>query len=83
MTHSRPLWHLQNALNVYQINLSQHLLQTPIIFLNALKYQISFQGYKVWNDFLTNQEKEIKSYILFSKTIKSKLTETEQGERYF
>ena len=117
MTHSRPLLRSLNALNIYQINLFQHLLfmynfnknEAPIIFnnltkkpihkyptrfsknsfslktffLNGSKYCISFRGPKVWNDFLTNEEKEITSYLLFSKTIKSKLIETEEEIRYF
>ena len=37
---------------------------------------------KVWNDFLTNDEKEINSYLLFSKTIKSKLIVTEQEDLF-
>ena len=117
MTHSRPLLRSLNALNIYQINLFQHLHfmynfnknETPIIFynlikkpihkyptkfsknsfslktffLNGSKYCISFRGPKIWNDFLTNEEKEINSYLLFSKAIKSKLIETEEERRYF
>ena len=117
MTHSRPLLRSLNALNIYQINLFEHLRfmynfnkkETPIIFnnlikkaihkyqtkfsknsfslktffLNGSKYCISFRGPKVWNDFLTNEEKEINSYLLFSKTIISKLIETEEELRYF
>ena len=37
---------------------------------------------KVWNDFLTNDEKEINSYLLLSKTIKSKLIVTEQEDLF-
>ena len=112
MTHSRPLLRSLNTLNVYQINLFQHLRfmynlsknETPAVFnnlikkpvnkypkiifsennfslksffLNGSKFCISFQGPKVWNDFLTNEEKEINSYALFSRAIKSKLIETD------
>ena len=42
----------------------------------------SFRGHKVWNDFLINEEKEINSYLLFPKTIKSKLIVTEQELTY-
>ena len=38
----------------------------------------SFRGPKVWNDFSTNEEKEVNSYLVFSKAIKSKSIETEQ-----
>ena len=66
--------------------------ETPIIFNNLIKkpihkygskYCISFRGPKVWRDFLTNEEKGINFYLLFSKTIKSKLIETEKVLRYF
>ena len=33
--------------------------------------------------FLTNKEKEINSYALFSRTIKSKLIETDEELKYF
>ena len=42
----------------------------------------SFRGPKVWNNFLTNEEKEVNSYLLFSKAIKSKSIETEQELTY-
>ena len=105
LTHSRPLMRSLNALNVYQINLYQHLNfmhkvnnnVAPIAFheiftkpshkyptnfsynsfslkkcsLNSTKYSISFRGPKLWNDFLNNEEKQIRSYTIFSKKIKS------------
>ena len=42
----------------------------------------SFRVPKVWNYFLINEEKEVNSYLLLSKTIKSKLIETEQELTY-
>ena len=42
-----------------------------------MKYFISVRGPKSWNDFLQNEEKEIQSYSVFQKTVKSKLIETE------
>ena len=42
-----------------------------------MKYCISVQGPKLWNDFLQKEEKEIQSYSVFQKTVKSKLFETE------
>ena len=120
MTHSRPLLrslNTLNVLNVYQINLFQHLRfmynfnknETPVVFnnlikkpvhkyptkfsknnfslksffLNGSKFCVSFRGPKVWNDFLTNKEKEINSYALFSRAIKSKLIETDEELKYF
>ena len=51
--------------------------------VNSSKYFISFRGPKVWNDFLTNEEKEINSYALFLRAIKSKLIETDEELKYF
>ena len=116
MAYSRPLLRSLNALNIYQINLSQYLrfmynfnkngtliifnnlikkqnkyptkfsknsFSLKTFFLNGSKYCISFRGPKVWNDVLKNEEKGINSYLLFSKTIKCKLIETEEELRYF
>ena len=116
LTHSRPLLRSLNALNVYQINLYQHLNfmhkvsnnVAPLIFhemfkkpshkyptnfslnnfslkkccLNSTKYSISFRGPKLWNEFLNTDEKEISSYNLFSRKVKSKLLYTENKARY-
>ena len=117
LTHSRPLLRSLNALNVYQINLYQHLNfmhkvnnnVAPIAFheiftnpshnyptnfsynsfslkkcsLNSTKYSISFRGPKLWNDFLNNEEKQIRSYTVFSKKIKSKLLDAENELEFF
>ena len=116
LTHSRPLLR-SNALNVYQINLYQHLNfmhkvsnnVAPLMFndmfkkpshkcptnfshnsfslkkcsLNCIKYFISFRGPKLWNEFLNTDEKQISSYNLFSRKVKSKLLDTENKLRYF
>ena len=48
-----------------------------------MKYCISVRGPKLWNDFLQNEEKEIRSYSFFQLTLKSKLIETENEVTYF
>ena len=48
-----------------------------------MKYCILVRGPKLWNDFLQNEEKEIQSYSLFQKTVKSKLIEKESEVMYF
>ena len=90
LTHSRPLLPSLNALNVYQINLYQHLnFMHEVISclkkcsLNSTKYSISFRGPKLWNEFLNTDEKQISSYNLFSRKVKSKLLDTENEVRYF
>ena len=51
--------------------------------LNCTKYFISFRGPKLWNEFLNTDEKQISSYNLFSRKVKSKLLDTENKLRYF
>ena len=48
-----------------------------------MKYCISLREPKLWNEFLQSKEKKIQSYLLFKKTIKSKLIETENEVMYF
>ena len=75
---------LIRPLHKYPTKLKKKSFSLKTFFLDGWKYCISFQGAKVWNDFLTNEEKEINSYPFFLKTIKFKLIETEQQElRYF
>ena len=47
-----------------------------------MKYFISVRGPKLWNKCLQNAEKEIQSYSLFQKTIKSKFTEIENKNEF-
>ena len=47
------------------------------------KYSISFRGPKLWNELLNTDEKQISSYNLFSRKVKSKLLDTENELRYF
>ena len=74
---------IKKPIHKYPTKFSKNSFNLKAFFLNGSKYCISFRGPKVWNDFLTNEEKEINSYLLFSKTIKSKLIETEEELRYF
>ena len=65
---------IKNPIHMYPTKFSKNNFSLKMFFLNGWKYFISFRGPKVWNNFLTNEEKEINSYLLFSKTIQSKLT---------
>ena len=51
--------------------------------LNSTKYSISFRGPKLWNDFLNNEEKQIRFYTIFSKKIKSKVLDAENELEFF
>ena len=116
LTQSRPLLRSLNALNVYQINLYQHLafmyklnknkapptfnelIKKPFhkyptkfsencyrlkaISVKSTKYCISFRGPKIWNKFLTKEEKELQSFSIFKKVVPSKLFEGEHELEY-
>ena len=73
---------IKKRFHKYRTKFSKNSFSLKIFFVNGSKYCISFQSLKVWNDFLTNDEKEINSYLLFSKTIKSKLIVTEQEDLF-
>ena len=50
---------------------------------NSTKYSISTCVPKLWNDVINKEEKDIQSYSLFQKKIKSKLTEIGNEIDYF
>ena len=51
--------------------------------LRSTKYSISVRGPKIWNEFLSNEEKSIDSHALFLAKIKSLLLYTENERDYF
>ena len=117
LTHSKSLFENLNALNVYEINIHQHLNfihkfinnQIPSISsdiikrpdhkyptnfsqssfklkrysLNSTIYSMSIRGLKSWNDIINKEEKDIQSYSLFQKKVKSKLIKIENETDYF
>ena len=51
--------------------------------LNGTKYSISIRGPKLWNNVINKKEKDIQSYSLFQKKIKSKLIKIDNETDYF
>ena len=51
--------------------------------LNCAKVLISLHGLKLRNYVLDKKEKDIQSYSLFQKKLKSKLLQTENETKYF
>ena len=51
--------------------------------LTSSKYSLSVRGPKIWNEFLTKEEKGIQSHSVFSGKIKTKLFESENESKYF
>ena len=51
--------------------------------LTSTKHSISVSGPKIWNEFLTKEEKEIQSHSMFLRKIKTKLLESDNERKYF
>ena len=69
--------------NKYPTNFSQSSFYLKRYSLNSTKYSISIRGFKLWNDVINKEEKNIQSYFLFQKNIKSKLIEIENETDHF
>ena len=67
----------------YPKNFSQSSFYLKRYSLNSTKYSISIRGPKLWNDVINKEEKDIQSYSLFQKKIKSKLIKIENETDYF
>ena len=61
----------------YPTNFSRSSFCLKRYSLNSTKSSISIRGPKLWNDFINKEEKDIQSYSLFQKKIKSKLIKIE------
>ena len=51
--------------------------------LTSTKHSISVGGAKIWNEFLTKEEKEIQSHSIFLRKIRTKLLESDNERKYF
>ena len=67
----------------YPTNFSQSSFYLKRYSLNSTKYSISIRGPKLWNDVINKEEKDIQSYSLFQKKIRSKLIKIENETDYF
>ena len=74
---------IKNPKHKYPTKFSKNSYTAKSFSLSNMEYWVSVWGPKLWNDFLQNKEKEIQSYSLFQKTVKSKLIETENEIMYF
>ena len=54
-----------------------------IFSLTITKYSISVSEPKIWNEFLTKEEKEIQSHSIFLRKSKTKLLESDNERKYF
>ena len=51
--------------------------------VTSTKHSISVRGPKIWNKFLTKEEKEIQSHSIFLRKIKTKLLESNNERKFF
>ena len=74
---------LKKPLHKYPTNFSLNNFSLMKCCLNSTKNSISFRGPKLWNGYLNTDEKQIGSYNLFLRKVKSKILYTENELRYF
>ena len=55
----------------------------PISQLKSSNYRISIRGSFIWNDFLTEKEKEIENQSSFNTSVKLKLLSLENEVKFF
>ena len=69
-TIKKPDHKYPTKFSIFNYSLKKHSLKSS-------KFAVSCRGPKLWNEFLSNEEKKIESQILFQKRIKSKLLDME------
>ena len=74
---------IKKPLHKYPTKFSENCFSLKAIFLKSTKYYISFRGPKIWNKFLTKEEKKLQSFSIFKKAANSKLLEDEHEFKYF
>ena len=67
----------------YLTKFSENCFSLRAISIKSTKYCISFRGPKIWNNFLTKEEKGLQSFSIFKKVVLSKLLEAERELEYF
>ena len=67
----------------YPTQFSETNLKYKKYSLTSTKHSISVRGPKIWNEFLTKEEKEIQSHSIFLRKIKTKLLESDNERKYF
>ena len=73
----------QKPAHPYQTNFSKLNYIKPTSQLSRSKYRISVRGPSLWNEFLTESEKEIENLSLFKGKLKSTLHSYENKVIYF
>ena len=74
---------IKKPVHKYPTKFSKNNFSLKSFFLNSSKYCIFFSETQSVERFLTNEEKDINSYALFLRAVKSKLIETDEELKYF
>ena len=74
---------IKKPFHKYPTQFSENCFSLKAISLKSTKYCISFRGPKIWNNFLTKEEKELQSFSIFKKVVHSKLLKGEHELDYF
>ena len=67
----------------YLIMFLKNLTTNTLPSFQFSKYSLSVRGPKIWNEFLTKEEKGIQSHSVFLGKIKTRLLESENERKYF
>ena len=73
----------EKPIHTYPTQVSETNFKYKKYSLISTKHSISLRGTKIWNEFLTKEEKEIQSHSILLRKIKTELLETDNERRYF
>ena len=66
----------------YPTQFSKDNFSVKKLSLRSTKHSVSIRRLKIWNEFVTHEEKSVESHKLFLKKIKSSVLNTE-NKKYF
>ena len=69
--------------HLYPTRFSKFNYLKPDHKLSKCKYRISIRGPSLWNDYLTDTEKQIEIVSVFRKIVKTRLLSSENETKYF
>ena len=81
--HRKYLISLSKSLPINILPSFKKLTLNTNYFLTSTKHLISARGPKIWNKFLTKEEKKIQSHSTFLRNIKARLPERDNERNYF
>ena len=77
------IWPLKSLSIHFLTQVSETNFKYKKYSLTSTKHSISLRGTKIWNEFLTKEEKEIQSHSILLRKIKTELLESDNERRYF